>query len=108
MSTDEKILDTYYRVVKIADRFLETATGLSIEALKDYDPSIELIAKNIMKLAEILRIFANDSDHTQNGMAINANQCAITIASIGQAVAASNEDEVLRLLHQLEGHVCVP
>jgi len=97
----------YYRIIEVANFFLRNASHLTIDALKDFDPSVEVIAKNMRTLATIVKDLAGDNYDDEN-MAINAFQCCLIMERIADIVAKGEGDDLDSLVKQLELHTKVP
>lgn len=99
-------LDLYYRVLKVANYFLEnaTSTGLSIESLKKLNPTVNQVARDLRLLAVILKEVAAN-DYSEENMAINAFQCCLIMEKLADAVAADREEALQELIDELEKHV---
>lgn len=82
----------------------------TIEALQEYDPSVEVIASNLRKLATIIKILSgtNGGGEEAETLAINAFQCAIIMEQIAKAVQLGHEDELEPLMTRLKLHSNVP
>jgi hypothetical protein len=94
----------YQRIVKVANYFLDNAKGgLSLDDLKDFDPTIEKIAKNMRILAMVVRELAGSS-YEDEDTAINAHQCCIVMEQIALAVERENESELPNLVKMLDMH----
>lgn len=105
--TDEAVRAIYYRVIQITSAFLEQSSGLTIDALKTVDPSVEQLAKTMRTLATVLKDLAGDSWDDEN-MALNAFQCCLTMERLADVVATSDEDGLNQVLKDLELHAKVP
>lgn len=100
----EEVQSVFQRVVKVANYFLANAEGgFSLDDLKDFDPTIERIAKNMRILAMVVRELASDSCGDE-GIAINAHQCCIVMEQIALAVELEKEDEIPKLVEMLDMH----
>lgn len=97
----------YLKIITIADFFLRNNAILSIEALKDFDPTVEELARIMRSLANILKDLAADSYEDEN-MAINAFQCCLIMERLAVVVKDENEDALEELIKTLEMHVLVP
>jgi len=104
---DEDIKGIYYRVIEITNSFLQGASGLTIEALKEVDPSVEKLAKTMRMLATVLKDLAGDSWDDEK-MALNAFQCCLTMERLAEVVAKSDDGELSDVLRELELHAKVP
>lgn len=103
METEEVRL-VYQRVVKVANFFLDNARGgLSLNDLKEFDPSVERIAKNMRLLAMLVRELADDNCDDQS-IAINAHQCCIIMEQIALSVELKEESSIPSLVEQLDMH----
>lgn len=98
---------TYYRIISVANYFLENAAHLTFEALKEFNPSVEELAKIMRTLAHMLKEVAG-SNYEDEDMALNAFQCCIIMEQLADAVAKDNGDNVEQLMQQLETHTKVP
>ena len=104
------LLDTrslYLKIIAIANHFLKNNTIITIEELKDFDPSLEELAKLMRELANILKDLAADSYEDEN-MAINAFQCCLTMEKLADVVNNEDEAALPELIKSLEMHVKVP
>lgn len=99
--------ELYYRIIAVANHFLTSSSNFSIEVLKDYDPTVATIAKNMRTLATILKDLAGDSYEDEN-MALNAFQCCLVMERIADVVAEGDDGDLDLLVKQLEMHVKVP
>ena len=97
----------YQRVIAVANFFLENASHLTIDALKEFDPTVEQIARDLRMLSNILKGLAGDSYDDEN-MSINAFQCCLTMERIARCIEEDNEQELNSLVKQLEMHTKVP
>jgi len=102
-----EVTDLYYRVINVVNFFLENAACLTFEALKEFDPSVEKIAKNMRMLANVLKELAGDS-YEDEKMALNAFQCCLTMERLADVVAAGDGQDLENLMHELEMHARVP
>ncbi len=100
-------LTIYQRVLQTVEYFLKNAAHLTINELKDFDPSIEELAKNLRTLATILGSLAS-SGYDDEDMAINALQCCLELEKLAQIVQDEQEDELEELFLRLEMHVKAP
>ena len=100
----EEVQLVYQRVVKVANYFLENANGgLSLDDLKEFDPTVERIARNMRILAMVVRELASDSCGDED-IAINAHQCCIVMEQIALAVELEREDDIPDLVKTLDMH----
>jgi len=82
----------YRRILKIVNYFLKEGAHLNLQVLKDFDPSVEQIAKDLRMLSGILKELASDNYDDQN-MAINAFQCVLIMEQIAKLVVLGSNDE---------------
>ncbi len=101
------ILVIYQRVILVANSFTENADILTIDILKDFDPSVEIIARNLRFLANIIKDIAGESYEDQD-IALNAFQCCLIMEQIADAVAEEDDSKLDDLVKQLEVHTKVP
>ena len=80
---------------------------MSVSDLKDFDPSVEELAKVIKELATILRLLASSSYEDEN-MAINALQCCFEMEKLAKAVQDEDDSALEEVFRRLEMHVNVP
>ena len=100
----DEVLLVYQRVVKVANYFLDNARGgISLADLKDFDPTVERIAKNMRLLAMLVRELASDSCGDES-IAINAHQCCIIMEQIALAVELEKDSEISELVKVLDMH----
>ena len=104
---DEEIQRIYYRVIEITNSFLEASSGLTIEGLREFDPSVEKLAKIMRTLATVLKDLAGDSWDDER-MALNAFQCCLTMERLAEVVANSDDGGLAEVLRELEIHAKVP
>lgn len=102
-----EVEEIYYRVIAITNIFLKQSSGLTLEALKDVDPSVEHLARTMRMLATVLKDLAGDN-WKDEGMAINAFQCCLTMERLAEAVANSDDGGLSDVLRDLELHAKVP
>lgn len=107
MVIDEEIKGLYYRVIDVANFFVTNSSIITIESLKEHDPSVEEMAKAMRLMATVLKDLAGDS-YDDTDMAMNAFQCCLIMEQIADVVADDNEDGLEDLVRQLEVHVNVP
>ena len=100
-------IQVYERVLKVANIFLKNASHLTIDGLKELDPTVEQLAKDLRMLAHIVKALAGDSYDDEN-MAINAFQCCIIMERIAKCVELEDDAELFSLVQSLEKHVTVP
>ena len=104
---EELVKAIYYRVIAIASHFLEEARYLSVEGLRDVDPTVAHLAKTMRMLASVLKDLAGESWDDEK-MAHNALQCCLVMERLADVVAKDGEDELGEVLTQLETHTNVP
>lgn len=104
---NQVIVDIYYRVIELANSILKESSILSIEALKEIDPSVEELSKVMRLLANVLKEFAGDSWEDEK-MALNAFQCCLTMERLAEVVANSDHDGLANVLKELEINTRVP
>lgn len=97
----------YQRVLAVANFFLKNASHLTFDGLKELNPTVDQIAKDLRTLAKLLKALASD-DYDDENMAINASQCCVVMERIARCVESNNEQELSELLRSLEKHVSVP
>lgn len=107
METSDKSRQVYWRVLEVTNYFLTNAQHLTFESLKDFDPSLEMIAKRMRFLANIVKDLAGDN-YEDEDMAMNAFQCCLIMEQIAEAVTDNHEECITSLMRQLETHVKVP
>jgi hypothetical protein len=93
----------YYRLLDVADYFIKHASlvALNLEALRDLNPSVEQIAKDMRSLAVIIKALAGNSFEDDN-MGINALQCAWAMERIVTALARNETNELEEMVAHLE------
>ena len=99
--------EIYYRIIQVANYFLENASHLTIEALKEFDPSVEQLSKDMRMLATVLKDLAGSS-YEDESLALNAFQCCLIMERLADAVSQERGDDLDELVRQLEGHTNVP
>lgn len=99
--------DLYYRIISVANFFLENSTELTIDALKEFDPSVEQLSKTMRVLATILKDLAGDS-YEDEDMALNAFQCCLIMEQLADIVASGDSEKLDDLVRKLEMHTKVP
>ncbi len=97
----------YQRVIGVANYFLENASHLKLDDLKEFDPTVEQLAQDLRALATLLKGLAGDSYDDEN-MSINAFQCCLTMERIAACVEENNEHDLNELVQQLEMHTKAP
>jgi len=102
-----ELRQVYNRMLFVANHFLENASHLTLESLKEYDPSVDQISKNMRMLATILKDLAGDNYEDSN-MAMNAFQCCLIMERLADAVASNNGDDLETIVKEFEIHVNVP
>ncbi len=103
----DEVREIYYRVIAITNSFLRQSSGLTIEALKDEDPSVAQLAKIMRTLATVLKDLAGDSWDDEK-MAHNAFQCCLTMERLAKVVAESDDGGLQSVLRDLEMVANVP
>lgn len=101
------VLDLYYRIIRVANFFLENASVLTIQELRRVNPSVAQLAKDMRMLAMILKELAT-SNYDDTSVAINAFQCCLLMERIADAVEKDDEHLLDELVRQLELHTNVP
>lgn len=97
-------LDTqrlYHRVIEIANIFVKEQAHLTIEALQDFDPSVEEFAETVKRIAKLIETFASEDDYSDQNIAINAHQCSIELGQLATAINRSDQTEVNRIIGEL-------
>jgi hypothetical protein len=104
-----KVEETYQRVLGVANFYIKNASHLSLSAMREFDPNVSAIARDMRLLANIIRTLANDGYDDQN-MSLNAFQFCLVIERIGYYVESESEDEqgLKSLVKELEMHTNVP
>lgn len=97
----------YLKIISIVDFFLRNQEIVTIQALKDFDPTVEELTKIMRSLANMLKDFAADS-YEDESMAINAFQCCLVMERLADVVKEEDEDALQALIKELEMHVKVP
>ena len=97
----------YLKIIAIANYFLKNNTIITIEELKDFNPTVEELAKLMRELANILKDLAADNYEDEN-MAINAFQCCLIMEKLADVVKNEDETALEDLIKNLEMHVNVP
>ena len=100
----------YFRVLQVVNYFLESSSHISVAALKDFDPTVNQLAKSLRVLATILKDLAGESYEDQD-MAINAFQCVLIMEQIANLVGSVDdncEQQLELLVKSLEGHAKAP
>lgn len=82
----------YLKVVKVAQAFVSQRAHLTIEALNDFDPSLEELAEVVRSISEM--ISALSSDFKDRNMAINAFQCSLDLERLARAALDGDQQEV--------------
>jgi nitrogen-specific signal transduction histidine kinase len=91
----------YNRTLRIVEYFLERATPLNVSELKDYDPSIEEIARDVHQLAGIIRSLASN-EYSEESMAMNALQCCHELERLAIAVRHQRDDVLEDIFSKLD------
>lgn len=102
-----ELKDVYYRIIQVANYFLENASHLTIEALKEFDPSVEQLSKDMRMLATVLKDLAENSYEDEN-LAMNAFQCCLIMERLADAVSQGRAEDLDELVRLLEVHTNVP
>jgi len=102
-----ELKDVYYRIIHVANYFLENASHLTIEVLKEFDPSVEQLSKDMRMLATVLKDLAGNSYEDEN-LAMNAFQCCLVMERLADAVSQGRDEDLDELVHLLEVHTNVP
>lgn len=107
MDQSETIRQIYYRVISLTNSILRESSVLTIEALREVDPSVEQLARTMRLLATVLKDLAGDSWDDEK-MALNAFQCCLTMERLAEIVANSDHDGLDKVLRDLELLTNVP
>lgn len=100
--------DLYLRVIKVVSFFLQHASHLTIDSLKEFDPDVGTLARELKMLTNVLQVVASNSFEDQN-LSINAMQCCVVMTQIATIVREDGSQEDLEaLLKQLEMLTDVP
>lgn len=102
-----EVEEIYQRVLSVANYFVKNASYLTINNLKEFDPTVDQIAKDLRTLANIMKVLAGDNYSDEN-MAINAFQCCFIMEKIAGCVEKDDEVQLRQLVQDLEMHVQVP
>ncbi|TXL12890.1 hypothetical protein BMR04_14870 [Methylococcaceae bacterium HT3] len=102
-----KVDEIYYRIINAVNFFLESVGSITIDGLKEVNPSVERIAKDMRTLSNILKDLAGSSYEDQN-LAINALQCCFIMEELAIAVSEEREGDFDELFRKLELHTKVP
>jgi hypothetical protein len=97
----------YLKIITIADFFLRNNACMSIQALQDYDPSLDELAKIMRSLANMLKDVAAGG-YEDEAMAINAFQCCLLMERLADVVKEGDEGALADLIREFEMHVNVP
>lgn len=99
---EEQLLEFYGRVFTVVEYFVEEAIPvLTIDNVKQINPTVAEMAKTLRQLHAIIGLLANDS-YEQEEMRINALQCVILMERIAQCVEHNDEDALPQLVGELE------
>lgn len=107
MQDNDEAKKVYWRVLDVTNYFLKNAQYLTFESLKEFDPSLETIAKRLRFLAGIVKDLGGDN-YEDEDMAMNAFQCCLIMEQIAESVTNNHEERIASLMKQLETHVKVP
>ena len=99
--------DIYLKLLKVLESFVTNAVHLDVQALKNYNPSIEELAKDIFVFSSIIETMSNNSYEDEN-MVINAKQCAIKMRMMAEAIRNNNNQEVTCIFKELGKLTHVP
>jgi len=97
----------YLKIIGIVNFFIENNAVITVQALKDFDPSVEELAKIMRLLSTILKDVAADN-YEDEAMAINAFQCCLTMERLAEVVKIEDEIALEGLIKELEMHANVP
>lgn len=92
----------------VAGYFLKNAPFLTIQDLKDHDPSLTEITRDLRILIAVLQELAVADSYEDERMSINALQCCLTLERLARVVASGREEELDDIYRELEMHVTVP
>lgn len=97
-------IDLYRRIIRVVSFFLEKATHVGLDDLRDFNPAVDELAEDIEKLAGILQVIASMSSYDEQNIAIQATQCAIVMKRIAALVndAEADDSQLRDLLSELE------
>lgn len=99
----------YYRVIKVVNYFLAEALHVELKALRDFDPSVAQLAKELRTLSDFLKEIA-DGDYDNQAIAMNAFQACLVMARIADLVATEDgrQEDLEAMLRELEMFTNVP
>jgi hypothetical protein len=102
-------VELYWRIIKVIEHFLKSSrSNLSVEALKELDPTIEQVAEDLRMLAGIFNVLAVAGSYEDTNMALNALQCVNVMERLVIAVSDGKQDDLESIIKELEVHVNVP
>lgn len=97
----------YVRLLTIVDYFVSNAVHLHVKDLKEFDPSLEELAREIRTLATVIGVLASSRYEDEN-MAVNAIQCCLEMERLAKIVQQEDEAELEEVFRRLEMHVKAP
>lgn len=96
-------LDTreiYFRVIEIANIFVKARAHLTIEALKDFNPTVAELGEVVRSISKMIEELA--ADFSDQNMAINAFQCSLDLGRLAKSVTVGDAEEMNNALDALE------
>ena len=100
---NEKFGELFQKSITIINNFTNEISYLSLDSLKNLDPSIDKMAQTIKLVANFLKTIASEPFYDEN-KAINIFQCSLIMERMAASVKDNNLKEFRSLLKELEKH----
>ena len=97
----------YHKILRVVEYFVENAVHLTINELRNYNPSIAELAQDVRKLAVIMKALS-EIGYDDEAMETNAKQCILELELLADIVSRGDEEALNASFQRLEMYTHAP